>query len=440
MKLTKGKISKLYNKNKQTLKKKANKRKTSNKSKTFRRKQKINLARKTLKRFHYKKQKGGEIIPPKEVTTKDDADVDIVSSENVATPIEKSVVQPVEESVVSEAKPVVSETEPVEKPVVSETEPVEKPVVSETEPVVQPVVSEAEPVVQPVVSEAEPVEKPVVSEAEPVVSEAEHLVDEEPPIVEKPLVSEAEPVVEPMEEHLVSEAEPVVEKPMEEPLVNEIEPVLNDESPLAGTDTVKVEDIQNTPTFDLDTEETPSTTTEPTSSLPMSEQKTEQLKAAIDTVIDYISNKVSENVSNKVTQNISSSSGENIQNGFDSINKTVETMASNGVTTGGGNWVNSKDDVVVEDAMCPICHENFAETPNQAIYKSVCGHVFHNDCMLQVCQLPLDKRICPMCRKPLEDDCSDVYAFKNKALVDPDNEEAPYFEDIEIQNIYENQR
>jgi len=171
----------------------------------------------------------------------------------------------------------------------------------------------------------------------------------------------------------------------------------------------------------------------------MSEQKTEELKAAIDTVIDYISNKVSENVSNKVAQNISSSSGENIQNGFDSINKTVETMASNGVTTGGGNWVNSKDDVVVEDAMCPICHENFAETPNQAIYKSDCGHVFHNDCMLQVCQLPLDKRICPMCRKPLEDDCSDVYAFKNKALVDPDNEEAPYFEDIEIQNIYENQ-
>jgi hypothetical protein len=419
MKLTKGKISKLYNKNKQTLKKKANKRKTSNKSKTFRRKQKINLARKTLKRFHYKKQKGGEIIPPKEVTTKDDADVDIVSSENVATPIEKSVVQPVEQ--------------PLENPVVSETEPVEKPVVSEAKPVEKPVESEAEPVVQPVVSEAEPVVQPVVSEAEPVVSEAEHLVDEEPPIVEKPLVSEAEPVVEPMEEHLVSEAEPVVEKPMEEP-------VLNDESPLAGTDTVKVEDIQNTPTFDLDTEETPSTTTEPTSSLPMSEQKTEQLKAAIDTVIDYISNKVSENVSNKVTQNISSSSGENIQNGFDSINKTVETMASNGVTTGGGNWVNSKDDVVVEDAMCPICHENFAETPNQAIYKSVCGHVFHNDCMLQVCQLPLDKRICPMCRKPLEDDCSDVYAFKNKALVDPDNEEAPYFEDIEIQNIYENQR
>jgi hypothetical protein len=305
MKLTKGKISKLYNKNKQTLKKKANKRKTSNKSKTFRRKQKINLARKTLKRFHYKKQKGGENIPPKEVTTKDD-DVHIVSSENVATPMEESVVQPV-----------ISETEPVKLPVV---EPLEQAVVNETEPVVEPVeqavVNETEPLVEPLVEE-----EPVV---EPVVSEEEHLVDEEPPIVEKPVVSEAEPVVEPMEEPLVSEAEPLVEEE------HEVEPVLNDESPLAGTDTVKVEDIQNTPTYDLDTEETPSTTTEPTSSLPMTEQKNEELKAAIDTVIDYISNKVSENVSNKVTQNISSSSGENIQNGFDSINKTVETMASNG--------------------------------------------------------------------------------------------------------------
>ena len=60
MKLTKGKISKLYNKNKQTLKKKANKRKTSNKSKTFRRKQKVNLARKSLKRFHYKIGEGSQ--------------------------------------------------------------------------------------------------------------------------------------------------------------------------------------------------------------------------------------------------------------------------------------------------------------------------------------------------------------------------------------------
>ena len=43
MKLTKGKISKLYSKKKQSFKKKAGKRKTSSMSKTFRRKRNINL-------------------------------------------------------------------------------------------------------------------------------------------------------------------------------------------------------------------------------------------------------------------------------------------------------------------------------------------------------------------------------------------------------------
>ena len=59
MNLTKGKINKLYNKKRQTLKRKINKKKSSNKSKTFRRNRKINLARKSLKRFHNKKYRGG---------------------------------------------------------------------------------------------------------------------------------------------------------------------------------------------------------------------------------------------------------------------------------------------------------------------------------------------------------------------------------------------
>jgi hypothetical protein len=47
-----------------------------------------------------------------------------------------------------------------------------------------------------------------------------------------------------------------------------------------------------------------------------------------------------------------------------------------------------------------------------------------------------------MCRTPLKDDCSDVYAFRHKAMVnqDDDDENAPVFEDEEIQTIYENQR
>lgn len=57
MKLTKGKITKLYNKKRQTLKKKNNK-KIRQRGRTFRGKRPMNLARRTLKNFSY--TKGGE--------------------------------------------------------------------------------------------------------------------------------------------------------------------------------------------------------------------------------------------------------------------------------------------------------------------------------------------------------------------------------------------
>jgi hypothetical protein len=60
MKLTKGKISKLYNKKKQTLKKFKTK-KSSYKRKTFRDRKQFNLAKKTLKHLNYKKFIGGNI-------------------------------------------------------------------------------------------------------------------------------------------------------------------------------------------------------------------------------------------------------------------------------------------------------------------------------------------------------------------------------------------
>ena len=59
MKLTKGKITKLYNKKRQSFKKPKGK-KLSNKRRTFRNKKHLNLARKTLKRHNYKKR-GGNI-------------------------------------------------------------------------------------------------------------------------------------------------------------------------------------------------------------------------------------------------------------------------------------------------------------------------------------------------------------------------------------------
>jgi hypothetical protein len=59
MKLTKGKISKLYNKKKQSLKKVKKNGKKNSKKKTFRRKRGFNLANKSLKKSNYKKVRGG---------------------------------------------------------------------------------------------------------------------------------------------------------------------------------------------------------------------------------------------------------------------------------------------------------------------------------------------------------------------------------------------
>jgi len=53
MKLTKGKIAKLYNKRKQTLKKKGKPKRSTGKSKTFRQNRKVNLSRQSLRRFSY---------------------------------------------------------------------------------------------------------------------------------------------------------------------------------------------------------------------------------------------------------------------------------------------------------------------------------------------------------------------------------------------------
>jgi hypothetical protein len=70
MKLTKGKISKLYNKKNQSFKKKINRKKGASKRKTFRKNKKYNLAKKTLKRF-YSKKRGGQGLneDPKLVVT-----------------------------------------------------------------------------------------------------------------------------------------------------------------------------------------------------------------------------------------------------------------------------------------------------------------------------------------------------------------------------------
>ena len=64
--------------------------------------------------------------------------------------------------------------------------------------------------------------------------------------------------------------------------------------------------------------------------------------------------------------------------------------------------------------ICPICHEEYGTT--KAIYKTVCNHNFHNDCLHDYCESTNSEILCPICRSNLGYACTDVWAFKEKAL------------------------
>ena len=190
MKLTKGKISKLYNKKKQSLKKKNNRRKSSNKN-TFRKKRNINLANKTLKK--YKKLKGGQ---------------DDIAKKDIATPV-------VEGENPAEEQPVTSE---VEKTIVEETpiSPEETPIAAEETPIA-------------------PEETPIAAEETPIAAEETPIAAEETPIAaeETPIAAEETPIA--AEETPIAEEEPVnaiEEQPAEEePVISETETTIVDEAP-----------------------------------------------------------------------------------------------------------------------------------------------------------------------------------------------------------------
>ena len=106
MKLTKGKISKLYNKKKQSLKKinkKRTNKKSTNKRRTFRKNKKINLAKKTLRRY-YSKKSGGE--EPTDETGMDDmmGDTEITDTEMPVEPETKEGYQTVMDSIFGESQ------------------------------------------------------------------------------------------------------------------------------------------------------------------------------------------------------------------------------------------------------------------------------------------------------------------------------------------------
>jgi hypothetical protein len=104
---------------------------------------------------------------------------------------------------------------------------------------------------------------------------------------------------------------------------------------------------------------------------------------------------------------------------------------------GGGNWINYTDNIVEHQPTCPICTESFGDNPDKAIYITDCKHLFHNDCLFELCEHNQNS-VCPICRAELDMTCMDVWAFKKKALGRMDGKHLFNGND-EILNIYNTQ-
>ena len=242
MKLTKSKISKLYNKTRQSLKR-YKKRKSSYKKRTFR-KRKINLARKSLKRFNYKTHKGGwgEVDTPKEELTN------------------KSIDQPV-----------------VEMPYQSTTDQ------SFDETTYQPVA-----------------ETPYQPTTEQSFDETPYQPTTEQPFEETPYQPVAETPYQPTTDQPLAETpyQPTTDQPFEETPYQPTTDQHFDKSPYEPVTQTTSEGIENIPTEELPVKN-------------------------LEHVANYIADLVADKVSNI-------SLGEKPQEGFQAINKAVETMSSSG--------------------------------------------------------------------------------------------------------------
>ena len=132
--------------------------------------------------------------------------------------------------------------------------------------------------------------------------------------------------------------------------------------------------------------------------------------------------------------------------------KRKSTRNRNKKQIGGGDWLSKTSEEVVENPKCPICLRSFIPEPDstpeqieQAVYRAGCGHIFHNNCVLRICQYPNEsQKKCPICRTPLTEDCNDVWAFRNRRMHDHDDPNSDniiheIFNNEEVENIYKNQ-
>ena len=302
MKLTKGKISKLYSKKKQSLKKKVNKKRGSTRNKTFRKKRNIHLARKSLKRFHYKKQRGGvkegegEGEGDENISQESMPKVDEVSNsvpENLNQPTSETVYQ----SNIENADPLVNTSMEPEN----------------TDPLINTSMEaeNAEPLVNTSMEpeNAEPVNTSMEAEnAEPLVNTSMEAEIAEP-LVNTSMEAENEDDEIPLSIKTLPITEPSDESNMEE----------TDSTSMVTDNVEKPTDFTSS---SLEQEPTEDLTTIKSDTVPSKKE----LMNSLSNVVDYITDAVAE----KVSQKIPTQPNDGQQDGFDSVNAAAEMMAKNG--------------------------------------------------------------------------------------------------------------
>ena len=99
----------------------------------------------------------------------------------------------------------------------------------------------------------------------------------------------------------------------------------------------------------------------------------------------------------------------------------------------------SQDDAPIDN--CAICTEPLKD-PTKALFRLTCGHVFHNNCLNDLCEHDFPNINCPQCRTPMdENECNTFWAFKEgppeegPPALDPD-----YLNSLpqDVQNVYNN--
>jgi hypothetical protein len=315
MKLTKGKISKLYAKNRQSVKRKKNGKKNTNKSKTFRKKRNINLANKSLKQVNFRKndnnivpeydniKEGGYRMPYKNSKKKNKSlsnKPNVIEMTQLGEPVDNSSIVAPNSEVVSDSSLVTPSSDVVSDSVVE----VPGNEIGSDSSLVAP-------------SSEIGSDSSLVAPSSEVVSDS---------VVEVPgnEIGSDSSLVAPSSE-VVSDS--LVEVPGNE--IGSDSSLVAPSSEVVSDSLVEVpgNEIGSDPIVDLPSSEIVS---DPVVDLPNTEiQQTNSLNEAVNTLGIRISEEVLKIVSNNLTSNINSVTDQ-IQNGFNANKKAANTMASGG--------------------------------------------------------------------------------------------------------------